>query len=298
MLARTLESIESGHRPAEAWELVVVDNNSTDDTRQVIERFADRLPIRYEFESTPGLSNARNRALSVAAGRFILWTDDDVLVSPNWLMSYLKGFCQWPDSPVFGGPIEPLFEGVPPRWLQEELTISEPLQAMFVVRSTDLPASFRHGEAGNYPYGANMAMRTQLVREIGFDPTLGRREDLLIHGEETIVIDQLLKHGQGHFLAKASVRHFIPRERQTLGFVRNHARGTGATAVASGGVDGSGRGVGGLPFWLLKQWLTSRLRGVILRMLGRRGWTKEFVSAHADQQAVRLLRQLRASQGL
>jgi len=216
MLARTLGSIESGQRPVDGWELIVVDNNSTDETRQVVDSFSGRLPIRYEFESAPGLSNARNRALSSATGQFILWTDDDVLVSPRWLTSYLEGFARWPHSPVFGGAIAPLFEGVPPRWLQSELAISEPLQAMFVIRSCDLPMSFRRGEAANYPYGANMAMRTQLVRPIGFDPALGRREKVFLHGEESAVIHSLLAYGEGHFLAEASVRHFIPRKRQTL----------------------------------------------------------------------------------
>lgn len=296
MLARTLESIEVSERPKVGWELVVVDNNSTDETRHVIESFARSLPIRYEFESAPGLSNARNRALSVAAGRFILWTDDDVLVSPRWLMSYLEGFARWPGCSVFGGPIAPLFEGVPPRWLREELAVSDPLQAMFVIRSSDLPAVFRRGEGSNYPYGANMAMRTQLAREIGFNPALGRREGMLLHGEETTVIDRLLEHGEGHFLSNATVRHFITRERQTISFVRDHARGTGATSVASGAVDGSGRGVGGLPFWLVAKWLTSRLRASVRRVLGRPGWTSDFISANSAAQAMRLLRQSHGSQ--
>lgn len=68
------------------WELLVVDNNSTDDTAAVVDRFRDRLPIRGVFEPEPGLSHARNRGLAHARGAHLAFIDNDVLVEPDWLV--------------------------------------------------------------------------------------------------------------------------------------------------------------------------------------------------------------------
>src|SRR5947207_180454 len=85
-LRRTLESVAALHLPeALDWEVVVVNNNSTDHTDSVIESFKERLPIRREFEPQPGASNARNRAVYVAKGDYFVWTDDDVVVDNGWL---------------------------------------------------------------------------------------------------------------------------------------------------------------------------------------------------------------------
>src|SRR5438270_7390140 len=66
------------------WELIVVDNNSTDDTPNVLAEFVARLPLRALREPAPGKSNAANLAVREARGEYILWTDDDVLVAPDW----------------------------------------------------------------------------------------------------------------------------------------------------------------------------------------------------------------------
>jgi glycosyltransferase involved in cell wall biosynthesis len=100
------------------WELLVVNNNCTDDTDAVIARHQDALPLRRLFEPEQGLSNARNSAVAVAKGDYILWTDDDVLVSSNWLVEYANAFRSWPDAAFFGGPIEPWFSTEPPAWLK------------------------------------------------------------------------------------------------------------------------------------------------------------------------------------
>ena len=72
------------------WELLVVDNNCTDETPAVIERYASRLPIRRLVEERQGTSFAKNCVLSQAEGELLVWTDDDVLVDENWLAAYLE----------------------------------------------------------------------------------------------------------------------------------------------------------------------------------------------------------------
>ena len=90
-LRRTLNSLAAMEVPADfAWELVVVNNNSTDHTDAMINEDHGRLPIRREFEKRPGHSNARNRAIDAARGDYIVWTDDDVVVDPGWLSASEK----------------------------------------------------------------------------------------------------------------------------------------------------------------------------------------------------------------
>src|SRR5436305_13472240 len=78
-LRRTLDSLAAMRVPADlGWEVVVVNNSCTDTTDAVIDSFVGRLPIRREFEKSAGQSHARNRAIDVAIGEYIIWTDDDV----------------------------------------------------------------------------------------------------------------------------------------------------------------------------------------------------------------------------
>ena len=77
------------------WELLVVNNNSTDETEKVLDRHAGHLPLRRLVESKPGKANAANRAAAEARGELILWTDDDVLVDRGWLAAYAGAAARW-----------------------------------------------------------------------------------------------------------------------------------------------------------------------------------------------------------
>ena len=105
------------------WELVIVNNNSTDRTDEVLGQYRNRLPIRREFQPVPGHCNARNRAIDVAEGEYIVWTDDDVVVDPGWLTAYAEAFRRWPEGAVFGGRIIPTFESPAVKWVIENEAI-------------------------------------------------------------------------------------------------------------------------------------------------------------------------------
>ncbi len=126
LLRQTLEQMTKLRHPESiSWELLVVNNNSTDNTEEVVNEFGGRLPVRHIFEPKQGLSHARNRAISEAKGDYIIWTDDDVLVDEYWLIEYVKGFNKYPDAAFFGGPIGPWFETRPPKWIQQNFSIFE-----------------------------------------------------------------------------------------------------------------------------------------------------------------------------
>src|SRR5688572_8969718 len=117
LLSTVLEQLACMRHPSGGWELVLVNNGSTDDTERVLDAFAGRLPLRRVFEPNPGLSHARNTAIKHATGDYIVWTDDDALVHADWLSAYEQAVERHPEAAIFGGPVRPRFEGTPPPWL-------------------------------------------------------------------------------------------------------------------------------------------------------------------------------------
>jgi glycosyltransferase involved in cell wall biosynthesis len=230
-LRRTLDSLTALEVPSDVdWEVVVVNNNSTDDTDQLIAEYCDRLPVRREFEPRPGKSNALNRAVDVARGEYILWTDDDVVVDPGWLAAYVKAFRHWPEAAVFGGRIIPRFEPPAARWVVESELILEGAYARRDFGSQTLPlcsAEYR------IPFGANFAIRTKEQRAFRYDPNLGPLPNRRRYGEEYDVIERLLASGAtGYWIPSAKVEHCIGQERQTTRYVFDYYTALGETEAS------------------------------------------------------------------
>jgi glucosyl-dolichyl phosphate glucuronosyltransferase len=225
LLRQTLEQMTRvAISPAMTWELIVVENNCSDDSVGVSSEFRDRLPIRTISEERLGLSNARNTAVAAARGQYIVWTDDDVLVDEGWLTAYVSAFERYPDATIFGGPISPWFEGRPPRWLAE---VATDIGSAFAVRDADREDPITEKST---PFGANMAFRTDVMRSTPFDPTLGRTGNTMLGYEETAVIEALLRRGHtGRWVPGARVRHYIPTARQNTTYVRRYYAGDAAT---------------------------------------------------------------------
>lgn len=218
LLAQTLEAMTRLQvPPATNWELLLVNNNCTDETDKVLARFRSRLPLRRCWEPEPGLSHARNRAVREAGGDYLIWTDDDVLVAEDWLAAYCGVFARRPEAAVFGGPVAPWFEGEPPAWLVSAFPRVASLYAAIDLGDRPLPLE----SEGPLPYGANMAVRMREQRQFAYDPRRGVRQNTRGLGEETFVLQCILKAGAtGWWVPEARVRHFIPRRRQTMRFLR------------------------------------------------------------------------------
>jgi len=227
-LRQTLQEMCSLEIPAGVeWELIVVDNNSTDDTRQVVESFTARLPVRYVFEPNQGLSYARNRAVSEAKGEYILWTDDDVLVSHNWLEAYMCAFQRYPDGAFFGGPVEAWFEGQPPEWLVRTL---HAVGSAYALRNLGRDERELGGRSDDFPYGANYALSMRWQKRYQYDVALGVKGNARVLGEETDLLQQIVRDaGKGYWVPDAVVRHWIPKHRQTTGYLWRYYFGGGRT---------------------------------------------------------------------
>jgi glycosyltransferase involved in cell wall biosynthesis len=229
-LASVLESATRLHVPESVrWELVVVDNGSSDGTAEVVQGFENRLPVRLVREDIPGLSNARNRGVSAARGRYICWTDDDVVIDENWLAAYARAFEKYPEAAVFGGRIIPVLQEPTPAWFGR-LADQWPLTTVVAQRNCSdrqIPLDLPGGVA---PWGANYAVRTAEQRGISYEPDLGVSPLQKRVGEEAEVIYHLLSNGAtGWWVPDAQVRHIIPTHRQTLSYVFTFFTSNGET---------------------------------------------------------------------
>src|SRR5262249_20767049 len=145
-------------------EVLIIDNNCSDGTVDVVEAFRARLPIRRVTESKQGLAYARNRAVAEFQGAVLLFTGDDVRLGPGWLNAYQNAIRRFPDADYFGGRILPDWEKPKPRWVgNEPLTLIDGALVWFdhgtetrLVWSTEQP-----------PFGASFAIKRRLFERIG-----------------------------------------------------------------------------------------------------------------------------------
>lgn len=255
LLDRTLASLqELAIPPGVEWEVLVVNNASSDDTDDVVARRACRLPLRSLCESKRGLSHARNAAVQAARGDLILWTDDDVLVDPGWLGEHVAAARQWPAAAFFGGTIAPWFETPPPAWV----TANWP-RVSDVYAAREFSGSGAEVDSHNMPYGANYAVRSDVQRRYPYDPNLGRIGANLRAGEETAVIMRMLTDGhRGRIIPAARVRHFIPQHRLTLDYACQWYFALGQMHAAQDAAGAAARGM--VLKTLIRTWLALNAR--------------------------------------
>lgn len=226
VFARALERLCALEDPGVPWEVVLVDNASTDDTPQVIERYRSRLPVRAFVERTPGISAGRNRAVDEARGAYILWIDDDALVEPSWLAAYVKAFQTWPDASLLGGPIAVAFDGPLPDWFNRALPR---IAGIYAYRDLGREPIVLPALEHMLPFGTNYVTRTVDQRRFRYDPALGRHPDFPARGsEETDLMLSMLESGLiGRWVPGAAVTHLKSVDRATEAFIASHSRDYG-----------------------------------------------------------------------
>jgi GT2 family glycosyltransferase len=276
MLDRVLARMRELQIPAGLdWELLVVNNNSTDPTDEVIDSHLKALPVRRLHEAKPGLSNARNCAVENAGGELLVWTDDDVLVDPGWLAAYATAATAYPAAGYFGGTVVPWFEQPPPRWVARNLDL---LHGPFALR--DFGPETRPFTGTEAPYGANMAFRTADLKATGFDSRLGRTGAGMLSGEETAVIERLKADGRpGVWVGGAIVRHHIPAARMTPDYVWRFFHGLGRTRQRLTPYDRDVALLAGAPRWVWRQYLLAAAAAAVAAPARSRWWLKKWIDA-------------------
>ena len=226
-LIAALESVVRQTLPAAAWECVVVDNNSADDTPERFAAFAAAHPecnLRRVEERRPGVSYARNRGLDEARAPIVAFIDDDERINESFLQSYLEFFESHPGAVVAGGRIIAEYPEGRPAWMSRyvEMPIANPM---------DFGPSVRPFPAGRVPGGGNMAFRREGLRRFGgFDPSLGRVNGELIGGEENDLFERLLRGGETiWYLPGAVMWHIIPPQKLTRDYFRRLSYNVGVS---------------------------------------------------------------------
>ncbi|MEW6415321.1 MAG: glycosyltransferase [Pseudomonadota bacterium] len=243
-------------QPARAWEVVVVDNNSRDHTKQVVQAAQQTWPrLRYVFEPAQGLSHARNRGIAEAAGEVILFTDDDVLPEPDWLETTLAGLEKY-GADACGGYIAPIWETPPPEWLTERFY-------GFLAVRTDRTDDYILTATDQTPFGANMAFRKKIFGQVGlFDTRRGRKGKVLASGEDSEMFERILAAGlKVVFLGRSRVHHKVESFRLTKRYFRRWRMQTSRNLAISRGVPGARR-VFNIPLYLFPQFLRALARAL------------------------------------
>jgi len=224
LLRKGLEAMTRLTIPSDVnWEVLIVNNNCTDQTDDGVKSFEARLPIRAVFEARPGKSNALNKAIHEAKGEYILWTNDDTRVDEGWVAGYWRAFERWPAAAVFGGAVDPWFEDRPPASLSR---VMDRISSAYAVRDFGVESVPLADDV--VPFGANMAVRRDVQARYTYDASLGPRPGSPLRGEETTVVRRMLGDGlEGWWIPDARVRHFIPKSRQRVGFLRDFFFGQG-----------------------------------------------------------------------
>jgi glycosyltransferase involved in cell wall biosynthesis len=209
----TLDSVAAQQCSCGEWECVVVDNNSSDNTRERVERFTAEHPelnLRYIFEQRQGLSHARNTGIAASVGDIIAFIDDDERIVEEFVEAYIKLFDSYPDAMAAGGKIIADYPTGRPRWMSHypELPIANPM---------DFGEEVKPFPKSRIPGGGNMAMRRRVFETIGvFDTSLGRTGKKLIGGEESDLFERMAKFSMKcYYVPRAVMYHIIPAEKLT-----------------------------------------------------------------------------------
>ena len=260
-LRETLQALCNLEIPSDLeTEIIVVDNNSQDCTRLIVNEFSNRTPfIRYEFEGEQGLSNARNRGLRSSRGNLILFTDDDVLPEADWVIKTLNGMRKY-DADACGGFIAPLFEAPPPHWLT-------PRFYGFLAIKNDRSDDYVIQHASDAPFGANMAFKREVFERVGeFDTSRGRKGKVLASGEDGEMFERILAAKMtGVFLGQSRVHHKVEAYRLTKRYFRRWRRQTSRNIAISRGLPGERRFFN-IPYYLFGQLGRAALRALTAKL--------------------------------
>ncbi|MBE9138803.1 glycosyltransferase [Nodosilinea sp. LEGE 07088] len=167
-LGRTLESLTCQNAPDAEFEVLVIDNGSTDHTKAVAQAFADKLPLaqlHYIFEPEPGLLSGRHRGAQAAKGEILSFLDDDVELDSGWLAAIQSAF-EHQAVQLVGGRNLPRYESDPPEWLQYFWQRQDGGQLCTELSLLDLGSTRRIVDA-NYIWGLNFSIRKRALYELG-----------------------------------------------------------------------------------------------------------------------------------
>ena len=216
LLRRTLDSLIKQTLPPQDYEIIVVDNNSTDNTSEVVRDFQERCShrIHYVLETTQGLSAARNTGIQQSSGPIISFIDDDAEADPDWLAAVVEAFRRNPDAWGVGGNTFAIWDAKRPAWLTDDFLGNLSIQ--------DRGSTERKLTVHEHILGTNCSFRREVFAEIGYFPTdLGRVGKSLLAGEEAELCRRIHLQGKSMYhIPSVIVYHHVTPERMRRSYFR------------------------------------------------------------------------------
>lgn len=206
-LESTLEKLRQQEVAGLRWELIVIDNGSVDETQAVLHRAAveSDLPLVFLHEPAPGKSAALNSGLEIARGQLLVFSDDDITPSPQWLAELCRASRQWTEYGVFAGTIDPIYPANLPDWFDTATNYTRGAFAKFRLKQSEGPLAY-----GVLPFGGNFAVRTGAMNGIRFSTRLGPQNGEFALGDDLEIVARLFANGErGVYVPSASVSHSI-----------------------------------------------------------------------------------------
>ena len=216
-LRKAIRSLTEQSLPQERFEILIVDNCSTDTTKDIAEEFAKIAPVRYLYESELGLSHARNCGWRSAKGEYVAYLDDDAIASPEWLEKIIDAFeAMEPRPGCVGGKTEPLWEAPRPSWLSDQLVCG------LSVVDWSVSPRFLEDLTTEWLVGANIAFPVNVLEAVGgFSGEIGRIGRGMLSGEEIFLMKQMMKAGYRCFYhPEIKAYHHINKSRLAKSWFR------------------------------------------------------------------------------
>jgi glycosyltransferase involved in cell wall biosynthesis len=248
-----------------SWNVLVVNNASTDDTAEVLRSARASYSLRSVVEPNAGLAYARNRAIEECQqSELILFTDDDVLVEPDWLSEFLGAARRHPDAVGFGGRIDGWFPVEP----DPDLVRAFPALARGFCGLDRGPDERVLGDED--VTGANMGFRTAAIADLRFRTDLGVKGAQTVGGDELDFQNRIRSRGGSLvWVPTMRVRHYVDPARMTLPYLLKFAEDAGRREVRLHGIPHGPR-FAGVPRWLVRRALEHGGAALRHRFAGRR----------------------------
>ncbi len=219
-LPAALESLKKQKANRGDYEIIIINNNSTDDTEKISLEFKKNNPglnVKYEIEKIQGLSAARNKGIDVSEAPIVAFIDDDAVAREDYVENLIANFEKYTGYDAIGGKVIPIYQnGTEPVWMSKYI--------QRLVSKVDEGEKFKDFQ-NKYPVGCNMAFRKNVFNEIGKFNT-----DLTLRSDDKYIFSKLKKAGKKTLYAPdVYVRHNIEDFRIKHDFIKNLSKLNGHT---------------------------------------------------------------------
>ncbi|TBY73594.1 glycosyltransferase [Rhizobium leguminosarum] len=282
-LPTMLDALCSSTLPKDEWKIVAVDNNSRDNTAEVLKFYQERLPLEVYFEPKQGKQHALTLGFRHLEGELIILTDDDVIPEPNWIEEFLALADEQPQFGIFGGLITPEWEEKPQPWLMKYGHLG-----ILYALNDDLPEG---PISAALISGPNSAFRRSILGPgyivhdgLGPDATVAQ----FPMGEDTAFALRLEKNGASAFHSRRPrVRHIVRKGYVKEGWVlrRGERYGMGLVVIRPSLFDSKIK-IGGLPIGSALRWLLMAPASFILKRFPLSGVRFKLLWAQSVRQGI------------